>query len=41
MDLFDRIHGNGTSIVLVTHEARFAQRAGRVVRMRDGRVVEN
>jgi putative ABC transport system ATP-binding protein len=37
--LFDELHGRGHTIVLVTHEERLAQRAGRVVRLHDGRIV--
>lgn len=40
MALLDQIHAGGTSILLVTHEARFAARAGRIIRMRDGRVLD-
>jgi putative ABC transport system ATP-binding protein len=36
--LFDRIHAAGQTIVLVTHEARVAEHAGRCVELRDGRV---
>ena len=36
MDLFDRLHERGNTIILVTHEEEIAARAARVVRMRDG-----
>lgn len=40
-DLFAALHGNeGTTIVLVTHDARLAQRAERIVWMRDGKIVD-
>jgi predicted ABC-type transport system involved in lysophospholipase L1 biosynthesis ATPase subunit len=36
--LFDELHRSGRTIVLITHEADVARRAGRVVRLRDGRI---
>jgi putative ABC transport system ATP-binding protein len=38
MELFRRLHGDGQTIVLVTHDQRVASHADRIVRMRDGRV---
>ena len=39
IELLRRLHGSGQTIVLVTHDAGVAAAAGRVVRMRDGRIV--
>ncbi len=36
MDLFERLHGEGNTIIVVTHEADIAARAHRVVSIRDG-----
>lgn len=37
--LFDRLHRErGKTVVLITHDAQLAERAGRVVRIRDGRL---
>ncbi len=36
MALFDQLHGNGQTIVLVTHEHDIAEHAQRVVTLRDG-----
>jgi putative ABC transport system ATP-binding protein len=38
MALFDQLHGNGNTIVLVTHESDIAQYAHRVVHIRDGQI---
>jgi putative ABC transport system ATP-binding protein len=38
MALFDEIHRNGNTIILVTHEEDIARHALRIVRMRDGLV---
>lgn len=41
LDLFDRIRSElGATFVVVTHDAGVAERAGRVLAMRDGRLVE-
>jgi len=36
--LFDEIHANGNTIIMVTHEEDVAQRAKRIIRLRDGKV---
>lgn len=38
MGLFETIHRNGNTIILVTHEEDIATHAGRIVRLRDGKV---
>lgn len=40
MALFDEIHANGNTVILVTHEEDIAAHAHRIVRLRDG-VVES
>lgn len=40
MDIFEKIHEAGNTIVVVTHEEDIAKKAKRVVRLRDG-LVEN
>jgi len=40
MELFEAIHQQGNTIILVTHEEDIAQRAKRIVRLRDG-VIES
>jgi putative ABC transport system ATP-binding protein len=39
--LIDRLHAVGMAVVVVTHDPAVAARAGRLVRMRDGRIVED
>jgi putative ABC transport system ATP-binding protein len=41
MSLFSRLHADGNTIILVTHEEELAARAARVVRLRDGRVLSD
>jgi len=41
MELFDRLHQGGQTIILVTHSDDVAATAERLVRMRDGRVLED
>ena len=41
MALFDQLHAEGQTIVMVTHEEDIAAHARRVVRMQDGRVVSD
>ncbi|ALM21675.1 ABC transporter [Nonlabens tegetincola] len=36
MALFDEIHANGNTVILVTHEEDIAEHAHRVIRLRDG-----
>jgi len=39
--LFERLHGQGTTLLVVTHDADVAARAQRIVRMRDGRILDD
>jgi putative ABC transport system ATP-binding protein len=40
MNLIDDIHASGNTVILVTHEEEIAQRAHRIIRLRDG-IVES
>lgn len=40
MDLLSELHEGGATIVMVTHDMRFARRATRTVRLFDGRIVD-
>jgi putative ABC transport system ATP-binding protein len=38
LTLFDQLHSEGQTIILVTHEEHVARHAGRIIRMTDGRI---
>ncbi len=40
LNLFDQLHTQGITIVLVTHEDNVAQRAKKIARFKDGKVIE-
>jgi putative ABC transport system ATP-binding protein len=39
--LFQRLNGEGATVVIVTHDAEIAAFAGRVLRFRDGKLVDD
>ena len=41
MELFDEIHHQGNTVILVTHEEDISKRARRIVSMRDGSIVSD
>ena len=41
MTIFDRLRSQGRTIILITHEEEIAAHAQRVIRVRDGRIVED
>lgn len=41
LDVFDRLHGMGRTIVLITHEEEVARHTERAVHLRDGRIVSD
>jgi putative ABC transport system ATP-binding protein len=41
MELLDTLHRHGSTIVMVTHDPRFAERAERQVTLFDGKIVED
>ncbi|MHC4148021.1 MAG: ABC transporter ATP-binding protein, partial [Planctomycetota bacterium] len=38
LDMFKKLHSGGQTIVMVTHDDRVAQRAGRIITLADGRI---
>jgi putative ABC transport system ATP-binding protein len=40
MELIDELHRGGSTICMVTHDAQFARRAQRSIRLADGRILE-
>ena len=38
MELFDELHKEGHTVIVVTHEEEIAQHCRRVVEMRDGKI---
>lgn len=41
LQLFDELHAEGQTILLVTHDPEIAERCHRVVRLKDGRIVSD
>jgi len=41
MEIFHRLNAGGTTVIIVTHEMDVAMQARRIIRMRDGRIVED
>jgi putative ABC transport system ATP-binding protein len=41
MNLFENLHGQGNTIILVTHEMDIAQHAHRVIFIRDGKIASD
>ena len=40
MELLEQVHANGATIVMVTHDLQLAERAQRIVRVKDGQATE-
>jgi len=38
MDIFEKLHENGNTIILVTHEEYIAEHTNRIIRLRDGKI---
>jgi len=41
MNILDDLHDRGNTIILVTHEDQIAQHAHRVIRLFDGKIIED
>src|ERR1700760_4043377 len=41
LNLFAELHAQGRTVVLITHEAEVAQRAARIIRIRDGLIASD
>ena len=40
MNILDQLHKQGNTIILVTHEDDIAQHAHRIIRLFDGKIIE-
>lgn len=40
LSIFDKVHKEGTTIIMITHEREVAERAERILHIRDGLIVE-
>lgn len=41
MDLFDKLHSNGATIIMITHSQEIAQRADRIIKIIDGELIDD
>jgi putative ABC transport system ATP-binding protein len=41
MALLERLNAGGLTVIIVTHEADIAAHARRLIRLRDGRIIED
>jgi len=41
LNLFDELHNEGQTIIMVTHEPEIAKRCHRQIRLRDGKIIED
>ena len=41
MDIFDGLHAEGQTIIVVTHEDHIAKHCRRVIELRDGQIVRD
>ena len=41
MDVFDQVHKEGKTIIMVTHDEKVAKRAQRIIRLEDGIIVSD
>ncbi|MFH1098167.1 MAG: ABC transporter ATP-binding protein [Candidatus Desantisbacteria bacterium] len=41
MEIFDRLHQQGSTIIMVTHERNIAEHAKRVIHLKDGQIIED
>jgi putative ABC transport system ATP-binding protein len=41
MRLLEELHGDGSTICMVTHDPRYAEHAGRTIHLFDGRIVDD
>lgn len=41
LDLFDELHEQGKTVIMVTHSEEIAQRSARIIRLRDGMLIDD
>ncbi|MEK7274420.1 MAG: ABC transporter ATP-binding protein [Candidatus Desantisbacteria bacterium] len=41
MEIFDKLHQQGSTIIMVTHERDIAEHASRIIHLKDGQIIED
>jgi len=41
MEIFQKLNGDGHTIIMITHESDIAEHAGRIISLRDGKIIDD